>query len=150
MEDGYDLAPMIREFGGPLLRVPVIAAPRWMLALWVGDVAAVALPGVIFVRAEVLGWPPRHRAPIVVHELTHVRQWHDIGVRLFLTRYVGEYLRGRRGGRGHTAAYAAISFEIEARDLAARLCSRRSTSGSEGVQAAVNDDLGTGHEATSL
>ena len=37
------------------------------------------------------------------------------GVVGFLRAYLGDYVRGRRAGLGHWAAYRAIAFEAEAR-----------------------------------
>lgn len=56
---------------------------------------------------------------LLVHELVHVRQWHDLGVLGFLRRYLGDYLRGRFKGIGHRQAYLDIGLEQEARRLAA-------------------------------
>jgi hypothetical protein len=54
------------------------------------------------------------------HELEHVRQWREHGVVGFLVRYVGPYLRWRRRGYSHWAAYRRIPFEIEAEWIARR------------------------------
>lgn len=58
---------------------------------------------------------------LLAHEMVHVRQWRERGVVGFIVAYVGEYLRSRRRGLGHWAAYRAISFEVEARTLSAGL-----------------------------
>jgi hypothetical protein len=55
---------------------------------------------------------------LLAHEMVHVRQWRERGARGFLTRYLADYLRGRRRGLGHGDAYRAIPFEAEARALA--------------------------------
>lgn len=52
---------------------------------------------------------------LVAHELVHVEQWREHGAPRFLWRYLGAYLRGRRVGLTHRAAYRAIPFEQEAR-----------------------------------
>jgi Domain of unknown function (DUF4157) len=54
------------------------------------------------------------------HELVHVQQWREQGPVRFLGRYFGEYLRLRASGMRHWAAYAAISFEAEARERSGR------------------------------
>jgi len=54
-------------------------------------------------------------ASLLGHELVHVEQWRVLGPVGFLRRYLGDYLRGRAGGLGHWAAYAAITLEEEAR-----------------------------------
>jgi len=51
---------------------------------------------------------------LIRHELVHVRQAGELGVLRFLWRYVAEYVRNRRRGMPHDAAYRAISFEVEA------------------------------------
>ena len=48
------------------------------------------------------------------HELVHVRQAGELGTLRFLWRYVSEYVRNRRRGMPHHAAYLAIPFEVEA------------------------------------
>lgn len=52
---------------------------------------------------------------MLAHELAHVAQFAREGSARFLLRYVREYVRGRRRGLSHPAAYGAISFEEEAR-----------------------------------
>jgi hypothetical protein len=54
-------------------------------------------------------------AGLLAHELVHVQQWRELGAATFLVRYLGEYLRNRAAGMRHWSAYAAISFEAEAR-----------------------------------
>jgi hypothetical protein len=56
-----------------------------------------------------------HDVDLIAHELVHVEQWRVQGAIRFLARYFGEYVRYRRRGMRHWAAYAAISFEEEAR-----------------------------------
>jgi hypothetical protein len=51
---------------------------------------------------------------LIRHELVHVRQAGQLGVMRFVWRYVAEYVRNRRRGMSHDAAYRAISFEAEA------------------------------------
>ena len=48
------------------------------------------------------------------HEQVHVRQWRELGVVLFLVRYLGGYLRWRFRGYPHSGAYRRIPLEIEA------------------------------------
>lgn len=75
------------------------------------------LPWGIFVRSELLAGDRASLASLVGHELVHVRQWQELGVVRFLTRYLGEYFAGRGRGLNHQAAYENISFEREARSL---------------------------------
>ncbi len=56
-----------------------------------------------------------HDIDLIAHELVHVQQWRERRALPFLARYFGEYLRSRLAGEPHWAAYAAISFEVEAR-----------------------------------
>ena len=51
---------------------------------------------------------------LIRHELVHVRQSAELGLPRFFWRYVAEYVRNRRRGMSHDAAYRAISFEAEA------------------------------------
>ena len=98
-------------------RVPIRHAPKWMAWTWRGEVAAMTLPWGIYVRTEVLGGESSHLSGLIRHELVHVSQWQRLGVRRFLRRYLGEYLRGRRRGLNHQNAYMAISLEKEAREI---------------------------------
>jgi hypothetical protein len=59
-----------------------------------------------------------HDAGLIAHELVHVQQWREHGAIPFLTRYLSDYVRGRRRGEPHWTAYAAIRFEAEARSRA--------------------------------
>jgi hypothetical protein len=61
-----------------------------------------------------------HDRDLIAHELVHVRQWRELGVVPFLSRYVGAYARGRWRRLGHQAAYEAIPLEVEARAVAGR------------------------------
>jgi hypothetical protein len=95
---------------------PVKPAPAWMERMWRGPVAAMALPWGVYVKRDRLGDPGL--APLVMHELVHVRQWRTQGAVRFLLGYVGEYLGGRLRGLSHGQAYLAISAESEARRIA--------------------------------
>jgi hypothetical protein len=97
--------------------LPVRRAPKLMVRIWRGDVAAMTLPWAIYVRASVLAGDPVRLANLLTHELVHVRQWHELGILRFLYRYLTDYWRGRRRGLGHNEAYLAIRFEVEARQL---------------------------------
>jgi hypothetical protein len=55
-------------------------------------------------------------AGLLAHELVHVEQWRTHGAVGFLRAYLGAYVRARRSGLGHWAAYRAIPFEAEARE----------------------------------
>jgi Domain of unknown function (DUF4157) len=73
-------------------------------------VAAMTIGRFVFVRRG-----HESDAGLVAHELVHVQQWRELGPVVFLARYLGEYLRLRGRGLPHWSAYAAISFEREAR-----------------------------------
>lgn len=86
-----------------------IGYPWWLLLP--RNVAAITLGRRIWVAREL---PAAEMETLLRHELVHVRQMEQMGVTVFLLRYVGQYLRGRLRGLRHDAAYRAISFEREA------------------------------------
>ena len=115
---GFDPETVRRSLGlDDLDRVPLRPAPRWMRLSWIGDVGAMTLPWGIFVRPDLLAGDPARLAPLVVHELVHVRQWQEEGPVRFLGRYLSAYLRARLRGEGHRSAYEAVPAEREARAL---------------------------------
>jgi hypothetical protein len=57
---------------------------------------------------------------LLIHESIHIDQWREHGVARFLTRYLGDYLRGRAVGLPHRPAYRAIRFEREATERTER------------------------------
>ncbi len=77
----------------------------------------------IFVEPKYLNGDRDQLARLVIHELVHVRQWHDLGVVGFLRRYVTDYLHDRRRGLSHRDAYINIRLEEEARQVQERLTS---------------------------
>ena len=88
--------------------------------LWVGGPVppgsdAITIWSVVSVRRRSAGDPRLLR-----HEEEHVRQWHELGPVRFLRIYLGSYLRWRRLGFGHQAAYRLIPLEAEA-ERAARM-----------------------------
>ncbi len=52
---------------------------------------------------------------LLAHELVHVAQYDRFGVRGFLRRYLGDYVRQRTRGLNHHEAYLALELEREAR-----------------------------------
>jgi len=89
--------------------------------IWVGGPvppgsAAITIGAVISVRRR---WADDAR--LLRHEEEHVRQWRELGCARFLRQYLGAYLRWRREGFGHVAAYRLIPLEIEAEAAADRL-----------------------------
>jgi len=57
---------------------------------------------------------------LLCHEAEHVRQWRELGKLTFLHQYLGAYVRWRRQGFGHQAAYRLIPLEVEAEAAAER------------------------------
>ncbi len=98
--------------------VPIRRAPRWLKRLWRGPVAAMTMPWAIYIDDAHLA--SREAAPLILHELVHVRQWQRLGPWRFLKIYVSDYLRNRRAGMDHQHAYLAIRLEKEARVAVAR------------------------------
>jgi len=85
-----------------------IGYPWWLRPFLHRNTIAITLGRRIFIAAG-------HATDALLrHELVHVRQAGELGVIRFLWRYICEYLRNRRRGMSHDAAYRAISFEAEA------------------------------------
>jgi len=99
-----------------------IGYPWWLRFFLARDVIAVTLGRRIFLREKLEG---EKFERLLRHELAHVRQADDLGLIVFLWRYLAEFGRHWVRLRDAAAAYSAISFEIEAR-------------------AAEEDDSGTG------
>ncbi|MGI8984746.1 MAG: hypothetical protein ACR2HM_09490 [Acidimicrobiales bacterium] len=80
--------------------------------------AAITLGSVVSVRR-------RYAADtrLLRHEAEHVRQWRELGAVGFTRQYLGAYLRWRRQGFGHQAAYRLIPLEVEAEAAAERFAS---------------------------
>ena len=83
----------------------------WMRLLLPRNVAAITLGRRIWIAREL---PPAEHEALLRHELVHVRQMEQLGVFVFVVRYLGEYLANRVRRMGHDAAYRAISFERKA------------------------------------
>lgn len=86
--------------------------------VWVGGPVppgsdAITIWNVVSVRRRAAG-----DAHLMRHEREHVRQWRELGAIGFLTSYLGAYLRGRRAGYSHRAAYRLIPLEVEAEEAA--------------------------------
>lgn len=96
--------------------VAVRQAPVWMRRLWGSEVAAMTLPGAVYVSRSTLQRIESGKAgALLAHEAVHVDQWREYGTVRFLARYLSDYLRGRAVGLPHAVAYRAIRFEQEAR-----------------------------------
>lgn len=71
--------------------------------------AAITIGSVVSVR-RAHAEDPR----LLRHEEEHVRQWRELGYVRFLRQYLGAYVRWRRAGFGHHAAYRLIPLEVAA------------------------------------
>lgn len=89
-----------------------VGYPWWLRPFLMRGVIAITLGRRIYVR-EAMASASFER--LLKHELAHVRQVQRLGLLGFLWRYLSEYARHWRRLRNGQAAYAAISFEIEAR-----------------------------------
>lgn len=94
--------------GAPACRAWMVVLPRWMRLLPSGGYEATTIGRYVF-----LG---RHdpEPGLLAHESVHVWQWARDGIFGFAWRYLSDYVRGRRRGLDHDAAYRAISYEQEA------------------------------------
>ncbi len=99
-------------------RVPVYRAPWLLRLLWPRGIRAMALPWGVYLHPDVVDRPLGELGPLMVHELTHFEQWRRLGPIGWARSYLGDYLRGRRGGLGHHDAYRAVGLEREAREVA--------------------------------
>lgn len=81
-----------------------------------GNVLAITLGRRIYLSRELMGKGRERLESTLRHELEHVRQVQQHGLVPFLYLYLRDYVRLRRQGLNSAAAYAAIPFEIEARE----------------------------------
>jgi hypothetical protein len=85
-----------------------IGFPWWLRPFVRRGVAGITLGRRIYIAAA-------HGSDALLrHELVHVRQAGELGLPRFLWRYAAEYVKNRRRGMHHEAAYRGISFETEA------------------------------------
>ena len=90
----------------------IVGYPWWLRPFLARDVIAITLGRRIYLRKKLEG-PAYDR--LIRHELAHVAQVERLGLIVFLWRYVAEFARNWVRLRSVATAYAAISFEIEAR-----------------------------------
>lgn len=102
-------------------RIPVYAAPGWFRAFWAPGITAIAMPWGVYLHPRRVSEPLESLGPLMVHELTHIAQWRRLGPIGWARSYVGDYVRGRRGGLSHQEAYLGIDLEEEARVVARRI-----------------------------
>ena len=89
-----------------------IGYPWWLRPFLMRDVIAITLGHHIFVRRPL---ESETFERLILHELAHVRQVERLGLVVFLWKYLAEFVRHWARLRSIGAAYAAISFEVEAR-----------------------------------
>lgn len=92
-----------------------IGYPWWLRPWLARDVVAITLGRRIYVSGAVAEGRPESLERLLRHELAHVRQVVRHGLIVFLARYVFEFVRQFWRERSFAAAYAKISFEVEAR-----------------------------------
>ena len=73
---------------------------------------------------------PREQLSFLAHELTHVEQYHELGIIGFLRGYITEYRAHRHRGLSRIEAYRRISFEDQARSRSERVMKRVEGAGS--------------------
>ena len=89
-----------------------IGYPWWLRLFLARDVIAITLGRRVYVRGAMAADAFER---LMRHELAHVRQVGRLGLPRFLWRYVTEFAGNWMRLRNFGAAYASISFEIEAR-----------------------------------
>lgn len=90
----------------------LVGYPWWLRAVLMRDVVAITLGRRIYIR-QAMAAAAFER--LMNHELAHVRQVERLGLWTFLWRYAFEFLQHWSRLRSVGAAYASISFEVEAR-----------------------------------
>jgi len=86
-----------------------VGFPWWMRPFLWRDVVALTIGRRVWISPQA-----RDVDSLIRHEMVHVRQMGEMGVLPFLWKYLLCYLRNRRRGMGHHAAYLAIPYEVEA------------------------------------
>ena len=102
-------------------RVNVWPASKLIMTTWREGIQGVTYGRVILVNPEMFVGDRRRLASLVIHEMVHVRQFHDLGYLGFSIKYLRSYLTGRFGGKSARQAYLDVPAEVEARQIAARL-----------------------------
>jgi hypothetical protein len=85
--------------------------PRWLRPFLMRDVIGITLGRHIFLDERYEG----DADALVRHELMHVRQATRLGLVRFFAQYAKEWVVALARTRNLNAAYAGLSFEIEAR-----------------------------------
>lgn len=103
-----NLSPPLAEMVAATRARLCVGYPWWLRPFLASDVIAITLGRRIYLREGSTS------ERLLRHELAHVCQVNRLGLPRFLWRYVTEFTRHWRRLRSVPAAYAAISFEIEA------------------------------------
>ena len=90
-------------------------APWWLRLVWREPFVGIALPWSVYLRVTPDHLDGVQLRRILEHELVHIAQWRELGIRRFVRSYVGDYVAGRRSGLGHLEAYAGIALECDPR-----------------------------------
>ncbi len=90
-------------------------APWWLRLVWREPFVGIALPWSVYLRVAPDRLDEVRLRRILEHELVHIAQWRELGIRRFVRSYVGDYVAGRRAGLGHLEAYAGIALECDPR-----------------------------------
>lgn len=112
--DSYDVLPADLAARVRIVKVPVM--PGRYLGMTLGRT-------VLLRRHE----PDDGWSRLIAHELTHVRQWTELGLFGFGARYLGNFVKGLVGTRSWNKAYRQIALEQEARDITEEWQRRRNT-----------------------
>ncbi|HVT03735.1 MAG TPA: DUF4157 domain-containing protein [Thermoanaerobaculia bacterium] len=91
-----------------------VGYPGWLRFLLQRDVVAITLGNRIYLHGEVARRATGAIEAILIHELTHVRQFQQLGLPRFLYLYLHEYMELRASGLNAIEAYSNVSFEMEA------------------------------------
>jgi hypothetical protein len=97
-------------------QTPIHEAPGLVsMGLFPGNFGGIALPDRVVISARLGGAAtPGDKEHLVWHEIVHVEQMRQDGVRKFLLRYTTDWVRGRLEGCPLFTAYEAIRYEREA------------------------------------
>ena len=100
--------------GFDLRRVRIIEGiPRYVIATPIGY----ADRNNIYLASEYYRVDTAEGLALIAHEITHCRQYQQLGAWRFRAKYLAAYFKNRRSGMPHDQAYLQIPFEIEAREV---------------------------------
>lgn len=111
-EEGLDAAvrDLIKATGARIR----VGYPRWLRIVVKRGIVGVTIGNRIYLHHEVTSREMETIEAILIHELTHVRQFQRLGLPRFLYLYLREYLELRGSGMSPAEAYSNISLEVEA------------------------------------